>query len=47
MAAVAHGWKKPGGGGPPMPVAKEFNKADRGGKMLRQAATAKALRRHR
>lgn len=28
MAAVAHGWKKPGGGGPPVEVAKEFNQAD-------------------
>ena len=28
MAAVAHGWKKPGGGGPPVSVAKEFNRAD-------------------
>lgn len=30
MAAVAHGWHKPGGGGPPVKVAKEFNKADAG-----------------
>lgn len=30
MAAVAHGWHKPGGGGPPVSVAKEFNKADIG-----------------
>ena len=28
MAAVAHGWKKPGGGGPSVAVAKEFNSAD-------------------
>lgn len=28
MAAVAHGWKKPGGGGPSVAVAKEFNQAD-------------------
>jgi hypothetical protein len=28
MAAVAHGWKMPGGGGPPKKVAKEFNAAD-------------------
>lgn len=28
MAAVAHGWKKPGGGGPPVSVAREFNEAD-------------------
>ena len=30
MAAVAHGWHKPGGGGPPVSVAKEFNQADKG-----------------
>ena len=30
MAAVAHGWKKPGGGGPSVAVAKEFNAADEG-----------------
>ena len=34
MAAVAHGWKKPGGGGPSVAVAKEFNKADKGTVML-------------
>lgn len=28
MAAVAHGWHKPGGGGPSVAVAKEFNQAD-------------------
>ena len=28
MAAVAHGWKKPGGGGPSVAVAQEFNQAD-------------------
>ena len=28
MAAVAHGWHKPGGGGPSVAVAKEFNAAD-------------------
>jgi hypothetical protein len=28
MRAVAHGWKKPGGGGPPVSVAKEYVKAD-------------------
>lgn len=28
MAAVAHGWHKPGGGGPPVSVAKDFNRAD-------------------
>jgi hypothetical protein len=30
MAAVAHGWHKPGGGGPPVSVAKDFNQADKG-----------------
>lgn len=34
MAAVAHGWHKPGGGGPSVEVAKEFNKADKGTAML-------------
>jgi hypothetical protein len=34
MAAVAHGWHKPGGGGPSVKVAKEFNKADKGTTML-------------
>jgi len=28
MAAVAHGWHKPGGGGPSVAVAKDFNRAD-------------------
>lgn len=28
MRAVAHGWKKPGGDGPPVKVAKEFMRAD-------------------
>jgi hypothetical protein len=28
MAAVAHGWKKPGGG-PSVSVAKEFHAADK------------------
>ena len=28
MSAIAHGWKKPGGGGPSVSVAKEFNQAD-------------------
>jgi hypothetical protein len=28
MRAVAHGWDKPGGGGPTPAVAKEFVKAD-------------------
>ena len=29
MRAVAHGWKKPGGGGPSQAVGKEFLEADR------------------
>jgi len=29
MRAVAHGWKKPGGGGPTRAVAKEFVEADK------------------
>ena len=28
MQAVKHGWKKPGGGGPSVAVAKEFVAAD-------------------
>lgn len=28
MLAVAHGWHKPGGGGPSVAVAKEFVRAD-------------------
>jgi len=43
MAAVAHGWKKPGGGGPPKEVAEEFNQADTGSRMLQQTM-AKRLR---
>lgn len=31
MKAVAHGWKKPGGGGPSKKVAKEFVAADKVG----------------
>jgi hypothetical protein len=38
MAAVAHGWTKPGGGGPPISVAKEFNQADKGGRTLSAAS---------
>ncbi len=30
MRAVAHGWKKPGGGGPTRAVAREFVNADKG-----------------
>lgn len=28
MRATAHGWQKPGGGGPSVAVAQEFVKAD-------------------
>ena len=28
MAAVAHGWHPPGGGGPSVEVAREYNRAD-------------------
>jgi hypothetical protein len=28
MRAAAHGWKKPGGGGPSVEVGKEFMRAD-------------------
>lgn len=36
MAAVAHGWKPPKASGIKVPivVAKEFNRADKGGGML-------------
>jgi len=46
MAAVAHGWKPPGGGGPPVSVAREFNQADKGTKRLSKGmAMARALKR--
>lgn len=32
MRAIAHGWKKPGGGGPSVAVAKDFTAADKGKK---------------
>lgn len=42
MAAAAH---TPGGyGGVPQSVGVEFNQADKGGKLLKQAAMAAALR---
>jgi hypothetical protein len=44
MAAIAHGWRKPGGGGPSRKVAEEFNQADKGGGLL-QRAMAHRLRR--
>lgn len=42
MAAVAHGWKPPGGGGPSQTVAKEFNDADTGTALLSRAMKHKA-----
>jgi hypothetical protein len=41
MAAVAHGWKMPGGGGPPVSVAKEFNEADTGTERLKRGMKRK------
>lgn len=41
MAAVAHGWKKPGGGGPSVEVAREFNEADKGTGILESIAHKK------
>ena len=41
MAAVAHGMKPKGGKGPSKAVAKEFNQADKGSKMLSQAMKKK------
>lgn len=42
MRAVAHGWKKPGGGGPSKMVAKEFTAADK----KQQRNMAKTIRRY-
>lgn len=41
MAAVAHGWKKPGGNAPPVSVAREFNAADKGKHMASLLRTKK------
>jgi hypothetical protein len=41
MRAVAHGWKKPGGGGPSEKVAKEFAKADEGKHMMKKGGVSK------
>lgn len=41
MAAVAHGWHPPGGGGPSVAVAKEFNQADKGTALLSRAMKVK------
>jgi hypothetical protein len=44
MAAVSHGWKKPGGGGPSVAVAKEFNRADQAKKKGRRTKEQRADR---
>lgn len=41
MAAVAHGWKPDRIKGPPVSVAKDFNQADKGTKLLSQAMKGK------
>lgn len=46
MRAVAHGWQKPGGGGPPVAVAKEFIKADEAKKKGRRTREQRADRKH-
>jgi hypothetical protein len=47
MAAAAHDPKFAKKVGVPVSVAKEYNQADKGGKMLKQAMQAKALRNKR
>ena len=49
MAARAHGWRPahPRGRLPSVEVAKEFNAADKGGRMLASGMRAEALRRRR
>lgn len=46
MRAVSHGWKKPGGDGPSVKVAKEFVRADKakagGARSKEQVADRKA-----
>lgn len=44
MAAAAHDPEFAKKVGVPMKVAKEYNQADKGGKMLKQAMHARALR---
>jgi hypothetical protein len=44
MRAVAHGWHKPGGGGPTPAVAKEFVKADEGKKKGKRTREQRADR---
>lgn len=45
MAAAAHDPKFAKKVGVPQSVAREYNQADKGGKMLKQAMQARALRR--
>ena len=47
MAAAAHDPKFAKKVGVPVSVAKEYNQADKGGKMLKQAMHAQALRKKR
>jgi hypothetical protein len=44
MRAVAHGWHKPGGGGPSVAVAKEFMHADEAKKKGRRTREQRADR---
>ena len=44
MRAVAHGWQKPGGGGPTPAVAKEFMHADERAKKGSRNRTQRADR---
>jgi hypothetical protein len=44
MRAVAHGWHKPGGGGPTPAVAKEFMHADEAKKKGRRTREQRADR---
>lgn len=46
MAAAAHNPDFAKKMGIPTKVAKEFNQADKGSRLLKQAMTAKALREH-
>lgn len=43
MRAVAHGWKKPGGGGPSVAVAKDFAEADKGKKKFGGGGTKQKI----
>lgn len=47
MAAVAHGWKPSKRKAPPVGVAKEFNAADKGSRLLKQGMRVAAIARRR